>query len=264
DWDWRNDMMILGRDRITLVHRRPLFLQNEEQIIRLAQVDNVMSEVTGPLNTLLNRGTIRISLLGSNEAKIFDKVYDPASIQAELSHRQSQYKASEQQTGARDQQQQMAEYIAVYHQTMMEALQGGPTGQPTQPPVGQGRQAAPAPWFQPTQPAQPARTTAPTAPSPSVQPAALPQPESTPPRPHFEPPARPQVANAPVARPHLPQRDQPFNTQPHLPPAPPDLPETSPRPGAPPPPPDLPELPPLRESIRPPKIPRRRTGDLPT
>jgi hypothetical protein len=76
------------------------------------------------------------------------------------------------------------------------------------------------------------------------------------------------VTNAPSARPHLPQRDQPFNTQPHLPPiapsTPPDLPEAGPRPGAPPPPPDLPELPPLSESIRPPKIPRRRADDLPT
>ncbi len=266
DWDWRNDMMILGRDRITLVHRRPMFLQNEEQIVRLAQVDNVMSEVTGPLNTLLNRGTIRISLLGSNEAKIFDKVYDPASIQAELSHRQTQYKAREQQAETRDQQQQMAEYIAVYHQTMMAAQQGGLNGQPAQPTAQP--QATPAPHFQPTQPVQPVQ---PTRSAPPAQPAVAPAayaPEPTSPRPRFEPPAGPPVTNAPSARPHLPQRDQPFNTQPHLPPiapaTPPDLPEAGPRPGAPPPPPDLPELPPLSESIRPPKIPRRRADDLPT
>lgn len=257
DWDWRNDMMILGKDRITLVHKRPLFLQNEEQIVRLAQVDNVMSEVTGPLNTLLNRGTIRISLLGSNEAKVFDKVYDPASIQGELSHRQTLYKSREHEAGTRDQQQQMAEYIAVYHQTVTAALGGTPTGQT---PAAPAQAPAAVPHFQPTQPVQP------------PQPTVTYQPATVTPRPHFEPTAAPPlVANAPTARPHLPQRDQPFNTQPHLPPAqpltPPDLPEASP-PGMgappPPPPPDLPELPPLSESIRPPKIPRRRPGDLPT
>lgn len=238
DWDWRNDLMVLGDDRITLIHRRPLWLQNEEQIVRLAQVDNVVSEVIGLLDNVLNRGTIRISLLGSNEAKVFDKVYDPAAIQAELSHRQSSFKLQEHEQGIRSQQQQMAEYIAVYHQAV--------TAAPAAP-------APPAPTFQPSQPIAPAQPTIPV----QAQPTA---PETA--RPHFAPvPAQPTVANSASRQPHLPVRQQPFNSPPAFLTQPaPTVPAGAPPP---PPPPDLPELPPLSETIRPPRVPRRRDPQPP-
>ncbi len=47
DWDWRNDLFIIGSDAITLIRKRPLWLQNESERIRISQIDNVKSRVDG-------------------------------------------------------------------------------------------------------------------------------------------------------------------------------------------------------------------------
>jgi len=117
DWDWRNDLFIIGRDSITLIRKRPLFLQNQRDTIRLTQVDNVRSEVNGILDTLLNRGHVYISLIGAeSNAKMFDHVYDPQEIQSEVSQRLSAIKAAQSQSAAEQQRQQMLEYFSVFQQ----------------------------------------------------------------------------------------------------------------------------------------------------
>ena len=91
DWDWRNDLFIIGSEAITLVRKRPLWLQNETERIRISQIDNVKSIVDGLIGNLLNRGNVRISLIGSDikDAKVMDSIYDPQEVQAEISRRQS-------------------------------------------------------------------------------------------------------------------------------------------------------------------------------
>ena len=105
DWDWRNDLFIIGSETITLIRQRPLWLQNEVERIRIAQIDNVKSEVYGLINNLLNRGNVRISLIGSDlkDAKVMDSIYDPQEVQAEISRRQAAIK-SERQRADVDQQ----------------------------------------------------------------------------------------------------------------------------------------------------------------
>jgi hypothetical protein len=56
DWDWRNDMYIIADDKVTLIHKRPLWLQNEVEQIILSQVDNVVSETKGFVDTLFPAG----------------------------------------------------------------------------------------------------------------------------------------------------------------------------------------------------------------
>ena len=92
DWDWRNDLFIIGGEAITLVRKRPLWLQNETERIRISQIDNVKSIVDGLIGNLLNRGNVRISLIGSDikDAKVMDSIYDPQEVQAEISRRLSQ------------------------------------------------------------------------------------------------------------------------------------------------------------------------------
>ena len=43
DWDWRNDVYIIADDTITLVHKRPFFLQNLRDQILVERIDNVES-----------------------------------------------------------------------------------------------------------------------------------------------------------------------------------------------------------------------------
>ncbi|MBE2270448.1 MAG: cyclic nucleotide-binding domain-containing protein [Anaerolinea sp.] len=140
DWDWRNDTFVVSAQSITLIRKRPLFLQNQVDTIRLAQVDNVRSNVNGIFNTLLNRGNVHISLIGSeSNAKVFDRVYDPQSIQAEISQRLNAVKAAQSRAGVDQQRQQLIDYLSVYQQMVGQPTDGvipaqrAPQAQPTQP-----------------------------------------------------------------------------------------------------------------------------------
>lgn len=164
DWDWRNDMFILSTETITLIHKRPLWLQSQNDSVRLAQVDNVRSEVNGLINTLLNRGNVHISLIGAeSNAKVFDQVYDPQDIQTQVSHRLSLLKSQRARADVEQQRRQMADYLAVYHEVLSQG--GGQPPQPSsrqqiqqpQPPLQtqQRPSARPLPPNQPTVPNQP-------------------------------------------------------------------------------------------------------------
>lgn len=155
DWDWRNDTFILGRDVITLIRKRPLFLQNQRDTIRLMQVDNVRSEVNGILNTLMNRGDVFISLIGAEAtSKTFNSVYDPQEIQAEVSQRLSAIKAAQAQAQSDAQRQQMLDYFSVFQQVT------GGDGRETrltqaQPPQAPPPQTQSAPTSYPYSPVMP-------------------------------------------------------------------------------------------------------------
>lgn len=179
DWDWRNDLLIVGQQTITLIHKRPLWLQNQVERVRLSQVDNVISEVSGLFDNLLNRGTIRVSLIGSNEQKIFGKLYDPQEVQAEISRRQAQMKASLNQSDVQQQRQAIADYLAVYHQTVSGTQAAPPFNPPapSQTNFDPGTQpAAYSPYSANTQPAEPSQQ--PTQPPPvrdTVRPPRVPR-----------------------------------------------------------------------------------------
>ena len=121
DWDWRNDMLILGKETITLIHRRPMWLQNEVSRVRIIQIDNVVSDIHGLVNTLLDRGSIRISLVGSDQNLLFTKVANPNDIQMEISRRLSLIKRDSEQ-GSMDRQEEAA---LKYLQAFYQLTQGG-------------------------------------------------------------------------------------------------------------------------------------------
>ncbi|MEZ4672492.1 MAG: cyclic nucleotide-binding domain-containing protein [Anaerolineae bacterium] len=119
DWDWRNDMYIVGDQTITIIHRRPLFLQDEKDQILLAQVDNVVSDTRGFVNSIFQVGEVKLLLTGTDEknAKRFTMVYAPQRIQQEISRRQDRANALKQESEALRQQQAIKDYLAVYHET---------------------------------------------------------------------------------------------------------------------------------------------------
>jgi CRP-like cAMP-binding protein len=142
DWDWRNDMYIIGDQTVTIVHRRPIFLQDQKDQILLAQIDNVVSDTQGFMNSIFQIGEVKLLLTGMDEknAKRFTNVYNPQRIQQEISRRQDRAEDLKRREEAQRQQQAIVDYLSVYHETVG-----------TPPPAVNGA-------GQPLTPAQPANT----------------------------------------------------------------------------------------------------------
>lgn len=140
DWDWRNDLYIVGDRTVTLIHRRPLFLQNVNDQFLLAQVDNISSDVSGAFSTLFRIGNVHLKLVGSSEeSKVFRNIYRPGQVQAEIVKRQERARQLQQEEDAKRRQQEILDYLSVYHErisgetppdTMSEAQ---PPPRPPQP-----------------------------------------------------------------------------------------------------------------------------------
>ena len=111
DWDWRNDVYIISDDIITLVHKRPFFLENLRDQILVERIDNVESVTSGLVAALLKYGDVRMSLVGADEPKLFTKVPRPQEIQQEISRRQHNKSLRRAQFDAMQQQKILGEYL---------------------------------------------------------------------------------------------------------------------------------------------------------
>ncbi len=116
DTDFRNDYMIVNDTTVTIYHQRPLWLQNERDVLLLKRVDNIIAESQGLINQLMNKGTLRFALIGSNTYKEFRDIGDPLRIQAELARRQGMAKRQDAEEAAQQQQQLIGQYISMYHE----------------------------------------------------------------------------------------------------------------------------------------------------
>lgn len=135
DWDWRNDMYVIGDETIQLIHKRPFWLQNENDQVYLERIDNVISEKGGFSQTLFNYGHVRLLLVGAdkNDAKVFRYVANPQEVQAEVTKHQDQMRRKKQEEAAVQRRSELTEYLSVYHQTTGSGQQSGQHGIPTIP-----------------------------------------------------------------------------------------------------------------------------------
>ncbi len=115
DWDWRNDYYIISDDTITLVHKRPLFLQNLRDQILVERIDNVESASNGFFAAMMKYGDVRVSLIGADEHKVFHKVPQPQAIQQEISRRQHNVARRRSRYDALQQRQILGEYLDALH-----------------------------------------------------------------------------------------------------------------------------------------------------
>lgn len=122
DWDWRNDVYILGDETIQIIHQRPLWLQNEDDQVLLERVDNIVSLQSGFLQTALSYGNVRLSLVGGapEDAKVFRAVSRPQKVQAEIARRQSLVKQRAANAQEKQRREEIAEYLSVYHETVSQ------------------------------------------------------------------------------------------------------------------------------------------------
>lgn len=121
DWDWRNDHFILGEDAITLIRKRPLWLQAEVDQLRLEKVDSVVSSVKGLMNNLVDRGRVEISLIGSDAPKVMDNIPNPKAVQAEISQRLARQRQLTQRMFTENQRDAITEYLSAYHEKVAGA-----------------------------------------------------------------------------------------------------------------------------------------------
>jgi len=146
DWDWRNDYYVVSDETITLIHRRPFFLQSLRDQILIERVDNVEAESSGFLASVFNFGDLRVSLIGADDHKMFNNVPRPQQIQQDISTRQQRVKQQASEAEARQQREVLAEYLNVYNERLAD--QGIVDGQiqnptPNYPAEGQFGNTAP-------------------------------------------------------------------------------------------------------------------------
>jgi hypothetical protein len=175
DWDWRHDMYMITDDKIEIIHRRPLWLQNENDQILLSRVDNVTSDRHGVIQSLFNYGNVTISLIGSQEgeAKRFRFVPTPQVIQAEITRRIDSMGRKRQQQDEQRRRDEMAEYLAVYHE-QQAAQQAAQSAQ--NPAANPG--VIPAANFPNASPGAPEPRTPPAPGRDNVRPPNIPRPRS--------------------------------------------------------------------------------------
>lgn len=125
DWDWRNDRFILGDQTISLIRKRPLWLQNQNDQILISQVDNVISDMQGVIQTLFRMGDVKLLLVGTEvqNAKVFRNVHQPQEIQKEISERRRRAQQQQQEEEAKRQRQAILDYLSVYHDSLQDAAQ---------------------------------------------------------------------------------------------------------------------------------------------
>ena len=107
----RNDLYIISDDTITLVHKRPFFLQSLRDQILVERVDNVESISRGIFAALMKYGDVRMSLVGADEPKMFHRVSNPQEIQQEISRRQHNKAERRAKYDAMQQRQILGEYL---------------------------------------------------------------------------------------------------------------------------------------------------------
>lgn len=149
DWDWRNDYYIVGSDTISIIRQRPLWLRDEKDQMLITQIDNVISKKVGIVDSLLNRGDVRIMLVGDDrsEGRVFRHVYGPERIQAEISQRRAEALERARSREAEQQQQTILDYLAAYDARARAAQSAGaqPTTPVQPPPIQQPPHQPPPP-----------------------------------------------------------------------------------------------------------------------
>lgn len=195
DWDWRNDLYVISNDTITFVHRRPLWLQNEDDRILINRIDNVTVDISGLFPSLLKYGNVKIALVGESSSKVFKGVPDPRAVQEEISRRQAKARQSVIDSEENRRREEIARYIAAYDEAQRDigqrqpqyapqtyappapsqSVPGNPQGTPNPPPAGPAAPPAqygtgiPAARPNPVQDSPP-----PTMPTPNARPPRIP------------------------------------------------------------------------------------------
>ncbi len=122
--DWHNDLYIVEGQMLTRIHRRPLWLQDEQSTVMIRNIQGVNVSVRGIWQKMLNYGTVIIQTAaedqtggGDSAGEIhFPYVYQPHTLQEDILRRQRREEREEGQKESDELSRQIARWLAVYHQ----------------------------------------------------------------------------------------------------------------------------------------------------
>jgi hypothetical protein len=87
-WDWANDRLSIQGDKVTLVHRKPLWLGEVRQEGTLDKVEQVGVHKESLAALVLDYGTVTINL-GGSDPLVFDHASHPEWVQNEIFYRRT-------------------------------------------------------------------------------------------------------------------------------------------------------------------------------
>lgn len=111
--NWSNDQYVVTNDRIMDLEQKPLSLRSERREASLGMIQNVRFEVPNLWASLLKYGCVLVQTAGRGDFT-FDKVGDPAGVQAEIFRRIEAYQERYRQQETERRRREMAEWFAVY------------------------------------------------------------------------------------------------------------------------------------------------------
>jgi len=112
--DWRNDYFQITPNRIMLVFRKPLLLQESRRETSLGQIQNISFEVPGILANFFKYGHVMLETAGATGKFELKWVRYPQKIQGEISQRQREYKQRQEEMESRRRLQELTSWFATY------------------------------------------------------------------------------------------------------------------------------------------------------
>ena len=124
--DWHNDQYIVEAQTITRIHRRPLWLEDEQSTILIRNIQGVNVSVRGIWQKAFNYGTVTIQTAaddnnpedGTGGETRLPFIYQPHLLQEDILRRQRRGDEGSAQNESDRMAEQIARWLAVYHQAM--------------------------------------------------------------------------------------------------------------------------------------------------
>ncbi len=124
--DWHNDQYIVEAQTVTRIHRRPLWLEDEQSTILIRNIQGVNVSIRGIWQKALNYGTVLIQTAaddrnpadGTGGETVLPFIYQPHLLQEDILRRQRRDETRETDNEMNATAEQIARWLAVYHQAM--------------------------------------------------------------------------------------------------------------------------------------------------
>jgi hypothetical protein len=111
--DWSNDRFEVNNEQIIDVYKKPLSTESRNA----SQLENILGteyERIGILGQMFNYGDVYITIGGTKLT--FEDVIDPATVQSDIDRRRLMQKARKEEKEKAAKRDEMAEWLAIYHQ----------------------------------------------------------------------------------------------------------------------------------------------------
>ncbi len=118
--DWSNDVYMLTSNRIIDIKRTPWFMRESRREGSLDVIQNIYYDIPGIMAHIFNFGTVIIETAGRAGNFIFEWVFDPAGVQADIFRRMDEFEEEERQSEQGRREQELRDWFAVYQEMVAQ------------------------------------------------------------------------------------------------------------------------------------------------